>query len=233
MQIKLQQFEGPLDLLLGMIEERELDITEVSLAQVADQYVEYIEHAHDINPEEVANFLVVAARLLWIKSKALLPYLVAEDEEEEIKDFENQLRIYREFLEVAKAIEERLSVGAFMYTRGTLKLRVDEVVFNPPGNVTALLLQETYEAIAHRLRPREVLAEETVSRSVSIEERMQGIRATLKKMKQLSFSSLLEGGASRDDVVVNFIAMLELVKQKKVTAKQSALFSEIYMKHCS
>lgn len=230
MQIKLQQFEGPLDLLLGMIEEEKLDITEVSLAQVADQYIEYLEHHADIDPDEMANFLVVAARLLWIKSKVLLPYLLREEEEEEIKDFESQLRIYRDFLEASRHIEARLEQAMFMYARPTLKLQADEAVFSPPANVTAELLHAAYRSITERLKPRELLAEETVTRTVSIEERMGAIKTALKKLNSLTFSSLLEKNADRGDVVVNFIAMLELVKQKKVDVRQEVLFGEMYLK---
>lgn len=233
MHIKLQQFEGPLDVLLSMIEENELNITEVSLAQVADQYVEYIEHARDIEPEEVANFLVVAARLLWIKSKVLLPYLIRDEEEEEIKDFENQLKIYRDFLEASKHVQALLEQEKFMYARPTLKLQPRDAAFNPPANITAAVLCDTYRDIARRLRPRQVLAEEQVTRAVSIEERIGVIRERLKKMKQLTFRSLLGTSANRGDVVVNFIAMLELVKQKQVSAEQKALFAEIYMKSLS
>lgn len=230
MKITLEKFEGPLDLLLSMIEEKELDITEVSLAQVADQYIEYIEHQAAIDPEEVANFLVVAARLLWIKSKVLLPYLLRDEEEEEIKDFENQLKIYRDFLEASRHIETRLAKGEFMYARATLKLQTDEAVFSPPGNVTAALLHGVFNDIVRRLRPREILAEDTITRAISIEERMSTIKQALKKLNSLTFSSLLEKNANRGDVVVNFIAMLELVKQKRVDVRQEVLFGEMYLK---
>src|SRR3989339_2104859 len=104
MNFKIDKFEGPLGLLLQLIESQELDITEISLAKIADQYIEYIRGDKGIGPEELADFLVVAAKLLLIKSRALLPFLKGEAEEE-IEEFEQQLRMYKEFLAAAKKIE--------------------------------------------------------------------------------------------------------------------------------
>ena len=110
---KLEKFEGPLSLLLKLIEQEELDITQVSLANVADQYVNYIRQSDHINPDEVADFLVVAAKLLLIKSRALLPYLYPE-EEEDIEELQQQLRMYQEFVKASKGINLMLGKKKFM-----------------------------------------------------------------------------------------------------------------------
>ena len=91
MKIKIEKFEGPLSLLLKMIEQEELDITEINLAGIADQYIEYIKNNNNISPDNMADFLVIAAKLLFIKSKALLPYIYAE-EEEDLEDLEKAER---------------------------------------------------------------------------------------------------------------------------------------------
>ena len=98
MLIKIDKFQGPLGLLLQLIEKEELDITEVSLAKISDQYIDSIKNTKNIDPGETADFLVIAAKLLFIKSKALLPYLYPEEENEEIEELESQLRMYKEFL---------------------------------------------------------------------------------------------------------------------------------------
>src|SRR3990167_8461875 len=100
---KIEKFEGPLGLLLQLIEKEEMDITEIYLAKIADQYIDYIRNSKSIEPEEMADFLVVAAKLFLIKSRALLPFLQGEVEQE-IQDFENQLKMYKEFLEAAKKV---------------------------------------------------------------------------------------------------------------------------------
>ena len=116
MNFKIDKFEGPLALLLQLIEKEELDITEISLAKIADQYIEYIRSCKGIGPEELADFLVVAAKLLLIKSRALLPFLKGEAEEE-IEEFEHQLRMYKEFLEAAKKIEAIIGKKRFSFAR--------------------------------------------------------------------------------------------------------------------
>ena len=105
--IKLEQFEGPLDLLLQLTEQEKLDITRVSLAQIADQYLEYISNAKNITLAHLADFLSVASKLILIKSKALLPLLqFTEEEEEEIKDLEHQLAEYKKFKEAAQKLND-------------------------------------------------------------------------------------------------------------------------------
>ena len=152
MNIKLQQFEGPLDLLLQMIEEQKLDITEVSLAAIAERYVERIRQ-NGIEPEELADFLVIAAKLLLIKSKTLLPYLVRDEEEAEIKDFANQLKIYKDFLAASKKITGLLGERRWMFAREfNKKLLTEEKFFYPPQNVTARALSQTYQELVGRLK---------------------------------------------------------------------------------
>src|SRR3989344_609317 len=107
LNFKLEKFEGPLDLLLQLIEDQKLDITEVSLSKVADQFLEYLKNTTSLNPEEMADFLVVAAKLLVIKSKALLPDLNIADDADS-STLERQLKIYKEFLEASKVIRQIL-----------------------------------------------------------------------------------------------------------------------------
>jgi segregation and condensation protein A len=227
MNVTLEQFSGPLDLLLQMIEEEKLDITEISLAKVAGQYVAYIEQNAAIDPEEVADFLVIAARLLLIKSKTLLPYLMRDDEEEEIADFAQQLKIYKDFVEAAKRIEELFRRGANMHSRDMLRLSEDEHMFYPPPNVSLGVLQANFIEVSERLRPASVLAEESIVKAVSIEERIADIKQALEKLEQLSFQKFIEKNTTRIDVIVSFMALLELVKQQGVRAEQRALFGDI------
>src|SRR3989338_9236417 len=105
-QTKLEQFEGPLHLLLELIEAEKLDITSIALSKVTDQFLDYLTETSDLHPEELADFLVVAARLLLIKSRALLPSLTGEGDEE--ADLERQLKIYREYYEASKSMHALL-----------------------------------------------------------------------------------------------------------------------------
>jgi len=228
MRICIEQFNGPLDLLVQMINEEKLDITEVSIGSIADQFINYIKSSPDINPEEVADFLAVAAKLLLIKSKTLLPYLVREEEEEEIKDFANQLKIYKDFLEASKKIEEILEEKKFMHAREfNKKMLTENVVFYPPKNVNKALLKNSFKEIIGRLKIEEKLEENNLEKAVSIEDKMLKIQSLLKKLNSLNFNNLLEEQITKIDIIVSFLAMLELMKQRSVIVKQGRLFDSI------
>ncbi len=148
-QFKLEQFEGPLELLLSLIEDEKLDITSISLAKVTDQYLAYIENEDQLPPDEVADFLVIAARLIYIKSKYLLPALeVAEDDE---GDLEAQLKIYREYYNASKKIMTMLGKKAFAYVR-TTPLKVQrEQGFSPPAHLTMDDMAASFRVVIERL----------------------------------------------------------------------------------
>lgn len=227
MDVKLQQFEGPLDLLLQLIEEQKMDITEVSLAAIAERYVERIRQ-NGIEPEELADFLVIAAKLLLIKSKTLLPYLLPEEEEQEIKDFANQLKIYKDFLEASKKIEAMLGERRFMFAREfNKKSLLEEKFFYPPRNVTARVLAQAFKELAGRLKAEEQLEENTLAAVINIEAKMSLIQTLLKKLNNLNFSRLLNESATKIDIIVSFLAMLELMKQRTILVQQSELFAEM------
>src|SRR3990167_7246611 len=114
MKIKLEQFEGPLDLLLTLIEEQKIDITQVSLSQVTEQFLQYVSTARGMHPEELADFLVVAAKLLFIKSKTLLPSLHIEEED---GDLEKQLKMYKLYYDASQRIQAMLAQRRYSFSR--------------------------------------------------------------------------------------------------------------------
>lgn len=143
-KIKLEQFEGPLDLLLRLIEQQKFDITRVSLSQVTDQFIEYLDQTEDLSLDELVDFLVVAVKLLLIKSKALLPSLNPE-EEEEIQKLEDQLKIYKEYFEASKKIDEIILKKNFSFIREkSLKIIP---IFCPPKNLNKNILAEIFTEI--------------------------------------------------------------------------------------
>lgn len=227
-RIKLEKFEGPLGLLLQMIEAEEMDITQISLAKVADQYIEYIREAVNINPDEMADFLVVAAKLLLIKSKALLPYLFPE-EEEEIKEFEDQLRMYKEFIEASKKIEAILGKKRFSFSREFNRKAVLKNInlFSPPKNINAPILADIFKSLISNIIPVEKMEEEVLERKINIEEKILAIEQMLVEKIKFSFTKLMEKAESKTEIIVSFLAMLELIKQRTIIVDQDDLFSEI------
>lgn len=229
MIIKLDKFEGPLSLLYQLIEKEELDITQVSLAKVADQYMFYIKAMSVANPEEMADFLVVAARLLLIKSKALLPYLYPE-EEEEIKELEQQLKMYQEFLAATKVIEAMIGKKRFMFSRPFNRkaaLYVDNQ-FSPPKNLTKSLLATVFDELITRIKPAETaLEEKLLERKINIEEKILMIEQRLLERMKMGFNQLIENAGNKTEVIVSFLAMLELVRMRQIDANQDEMFGDI------
>ena len=228
LNIKLEKFEGPLSLLLQLIEKEEMDVTQVSLANVADQYVAYIREAKNIIPEEMADFLVVAARLLLIKSKALLPYLYPE-EEEEIQDFEDQLKMYQEFLAATERLEKILNKKKFMFAREfNRKAALSQVnSFSPPKNIKVQDIKNIFSDLLFCLRPEEKLEEETLDHKINIEDKIISIQNSLLNRIKMSFDNIISEAKNKTEIVVSFLAILELMRQREIILKQDGLFKEI------
>jgi segregation and condensation protein A len=225
---KLEKFEGPLSLLLKLIEQEEMDITTVSLAKVADQFVSYIRAATTIDPEEMADFLVVAARLLYIKSKALLPYLFPE-EEPAVAELEEQLRMYREFLEAAKGIEKLIGKKKFMFAREFNRQAIlqSTKLFSPPAKLNADIMRGVFEELLGRLQPPEEMGEATIVSRVTIDDKIGAIRAILLERIEVSFQRFLSEAKDKTEVIVSFLAVLELMRQREVVLEQAEMFGDI------
>lgn len=222
--VEQEAFQGPLALLLELIDERKLEITQVSLAQVADAFLACLQEG-EIPEEEMAEFLVVAARLIYLKSRELLPYLQFADEEEAADRLEDRLRAYKDFVEAAKRLEERWGRGV-LYTRSIVRAkRSDE--FRPAENVTVASLRDAFAAVVRRLAPFFALREQRMTRTVSVEERVQTLRDALAVRAKLQFTELVAGVTERADVVVNFLALLEMLRRREVMIIQEGSFGGI------
>lgn len=229
LQFKTEKFQGPLGLLLELIEKEELDITEVSLAKIADQYIDYIKESGVINPDEMADFLVIATKLLYIKSKALLPYLYS-DGDEEIEELEGQLKMYKEFIEAMKGIEALIGRKRFMFAREFDKKAIlaNLKIFSPPAKLTRASLAIVFKDLISQIKPEEEkLEEEKLERKINIEDKILAIQEALLKKIRINFSKILEKAESKTEIIVSFLAILELIKQRDIMVKQEGLFDEI------
>ncbi len=232
MEFNSGKFNGPLALLLQLIEKEELDITQIGLAQIADEFVEHIKN-HKINPDQIADFLVIAAKLLYIKSKALLPYLSTPEEDEEISELEHQLKMYKEFLEASKTIEKMLAKKKFSFMRdyGKGSKRRHNFVWNkfsPPKNLTPEILREQFGFIISRWQVEEVeIKEEIIDHKISIDERIVYIQKALMDRVRINFTKIISSAKNKTEIIVNFLAVLELAKQRELFFEQAELFSDI------
>jgi len=224
---RIQQFEGPLDLLLKLVESQELDISKVSLATVADQFVRYVEESKQIPLEEMADFLVVAAKLIYLKSKLLLPSLI-DQEMEEGPDLETQLRRYRMFVEASKQLDEMWRSGLRSFTRERRTVRRTEPVFTPPQGLTPETMAELLRRVISRLEPLRKLPEAAVERVINIQEKISNLLTRIRTQAQMTFHEFVGGKtATKPEVVVSFLALLELVKQRFVRVSQGEMFEDI------
>jgi len=226
--VHLQQFEGPLDLLLELIEKEKLDITEISLAQVTEQYLEYLNNLREISPGILVNFLVVASKLILIKSRSILPTLeLSEDEEEEIQDLKKQLEEYKKFKEVSKVLGKLVQKKNFSYSReGFLGI---PVFFYPPKNIKISDIYYSFKKILKELPIIEKLSEETIKETVTLQEKIKQFQESLAKRAKLSFHLILKNSSSKLDIIVSFLAILELTKQRIIWIEQREMFGEIIL----
>jgi len=226
-KVHIPVYEGPLDLLLDLIERAELDITAVSLAMVTDQYLVYMHSLEQANAGDMSAFLIIAARLLQIKSEALLPRPPQrEPGEEDIgESLVDQLRLYKRIKEIGAWLEGRQQAHMATYLRVApppkLAARFD------PSALTLEMLMAAAESVFSRTADKEPLGSIIAAPTVTIREKIDLITRTLRQLQRASFRGLIADKATRLEVVVTFLALLELIKRYRVQVQQNALFSDI------
>ncbi|MFA6365408.1 MAG: segregation/condensation protein A [Candidatus Paceibacterota bacterium] len=239
-QLRLEYYQGPLDKLLELIEEKKLEITTISLATVTGDFLNYLEQfkiafssgetidetspLFNAPPELLADFLVVASRLLLIKSKALLPSLVLSNEEEtEIKDLEYRLKLYRELKKTQEHVRILWSEQPQIYTREFLVST--EPLFYPPSGITPEILFTSVLKIVGDLeqlfKPNAVVKNQIINLRQKIQEVITHLSST-----PINFSEL-HAGKGKGELVVLFLAVLHLIKQQLVNVEQGGHFEKI------
>jgi len=226
--VSLPVYEGPLDLLLDLIERAELDITTLSLAQVTEQYLAYLRRLQETSPQELSAFLVIAARLLQIKSEALLPRPPQREagEEDVGQALVEQLKTYKRFKEIALWLEDRQRRGWRSYLRLAQPPKVTHVTLDL-SNITLADLHAAARALLQKEKARQALGTVITPPRITIREKITQIRQVLSTFVRTTFRSLLQNVADRLEIVVTFLALLELVKRYRVRARQEQLFGSI------
>lgn len=226
-KVQIPIYEGPLDLLLSLIERAELDITAVSLASVTDQYLEHLRNVEQQKPDEISSFLVIAAKLVQIKSEALLPRPPEREvgEEDPGVSLVEQLKLYKRYKEIAAWMEERQSNNLRTFLRVAPPPKVEPKL--DLSNLTLEGLLKAAESAFSKGNDKKPLATVISAPKVTIREKIDYITKTLKNIQRMTFSGLITDRATRVEIVVTFLALLELVKRYRVTAKQDILFGDI------
>jgi segregation and condensation protein A len=220
-------YEGPLDLLLSLIEHAQLDITKLSLAEVTDQYLVYIRNLENRTPEEVSAFLLIAAKLIQIKSEILLPKPPAREPEEEDpgEALARQLIEYKRFKKSADFLHRLEYQGLHTYLRLSSPIRIDRTL-----DLLGITKNDLMLLMVNLLESQEIdeIITSTVTLSkISIREKIGLITRLLLEQNEVSFLDMLSTGTSLIDIIVTFLAILELMKQNWILVEQSDLFGEI------
>jgi segregation and condensation protein A len=229
--VKHESFEGPFELILDLIEKRKLSVNDLSLSQVTDDYIAFV-HGHDAFPmEEAAQFIGVAATLLLIKSRSLIPDLELSTEEEgDVDDLKRRLMLYEKIRETRGELG-RVFGRAPMHPAGE---RTPEPVFAPSRDFTLERLGEALAgALASLEKEVEKLPEARVRPLVTIEEMMDTLLMRVQAAMTVSFRDFANGTKEKVEVVVSFLALLELVKQGAVEALQHESFADIRITNTS
>ncbi|OGF64436.1 hypothetical protein A2661_02750 [Candidatus Giovannonibacteria bacterium RIFCSPHIGHO2_01_FULL_45_24] len=237
-QITLEKFSGPLDLLLNLVEEDKLSINEISLAKIAEQYIAHLKSLEEMPKEELAEFLVIASTLMLIKSHSLIPGIkLSEEEELDIHELENRLRTYKFFKELSLHIKDLNKENLHLFGREAYAGM--SAVFFPPEGLTPAVLKKTLVEILGAVPQKEFLPEEALAKTVSMEEKMAELRERINKFMEFTFSAIglartsASGGdekQSKVEVIVSFLATLELIRQGFMIFEQKKLFGNIELK---
>ena len=225
--IQLPVYEGPLDLLLELIEQAELDITKVALAQVTDQYLAYLQRVSEHRLEDLISFLLVAARLLQIKSEALLPRPTElEPGEEDPGDaLARKLVAYKRYKQVAIHLADRSQAGLKTYLRLAASPAPDAKL-----DLSSVGLEDLQRAFMDALAAAPTgpaLGDVVIAYRIRIRDQIQIIINALRESGRTTFHNLFRNAKSKLEIVVSFLAVLELIKQRQVTVQQDDLFGEI------
>lgn len=226
-KVQIPVYQGPLDLLLSLIERAELDVTAVSLASVTDQYLEYLRGLDEMMPDEISSFLVIAAKLLQIKSEALLPRPPEREvgEEDPGVSLVEQLKLYKRYKEIALWMEERQENNLRTFLRVAPPPKVEPKL--DLSNLTLEGLLNAAERAFAREKEKKPLSTVITAPRVTIREKIDFITKTMKHIHKMTFSGLITDKSTRVEIVVTFLAMLELIKRYHISAVQTELFGDI------
>ena len=232
-KLLIGDFEGPLDLLLHLIKKSKMEIFDVEISDITNQYLSFINEMTEMNLDIASEYLVMAAELIEMKSRKLLPNKDEEETEEEEINPEEELKRrlleyekYKESTELFRGLEEK---RAFYYTKApeSIKKYSDEHLEND-GSVGVMDLLDAFQKLLEREQFKKPLNTKIARKELSVKERVVKIRNILKERKKVKFIELFDD-FSKPYVVVTFLSVLEMAKNGEITLKQDNNFSDIYL----
>jgi segregation and condensation protein A len=226
-KIKTEVFEGPLDLLLSLIEKRKLLINDVSLAKVTDDFITHLQNREVYSIKDTSEFLVVASTLLLIKSRSLLPSLdLSSEEQTDMRDLELKLKIYKKIKELSSYIKNNFGKKIIFFPNA----RKAEPVFSPSPEMNIENISRTIFEVIKNLPKFELKPKVKVIKVISLEEMITKLTERVKSSLKMSFKDFSGiGKTEKINVIISFLAMLELVKQGIIEVNQKEKFEDIHI----
>ena len=228
-KIKIDAFEGPMDLLMHLIEKNKIDIYDIPIAELTRQYLDYLDKFREFNIEIASSFLVMAATLLQIKSRMMLPKAPKEEgvpEEDPRLELVQRILEYRKFKQVSQVLGDMAGVQERFVAREPMELPVHHL---PPGNLSLRQLVEAFHTVLTVKEELSIPKALVEPEEYSIKDKMENIILLLGRSRgKLLFSEAFRSG-TRSELIVTFLALLELMKLRTVTVKQQRSFAEIYI----
>ena len=230
LDFKLDEFSGPLDLLLHLIKENKMDILNIEMEKITNQYMEYLNKMEEMNLEVTSNYLVLASELLYIKSKMLLPRPKDEDEEEEEdprSELVTRLLEYQTYKEITKTLKEKEELRKEIYTKAPEDMKdfmTEGVNITDELNIDDLV--DAFKKFLLRQKENKPIHTQVTEKEVTVAERRKRIKDIIFKKKKVSFFELFED-YSKEYVVATFLAVLEMAKAGELTIKQKKTFDDI------
>lgn len=233
--VKLDLFEGPLDLLLHLISKAKIKIEDVSITEITEQYLDYLDKMKKFDVEIASEFLVMAATLLYIKSRALLPkpQIQEDDEFDPEQDLIRRLAEYKKYKEVSEKLKERKKIYSNIYYK-----LPEELVYKKDESTTSIIEGDVNDLISafvklmaqKKFHRTERIFYPVYKRSITVSQRINQIKRILNKKVQCSFFQLFEEHYYRSDVVVTFLALLEMLKDNQIRIFQQGQFEDIIIR---
>ena len=230
--VTILNFEGPLDLLLHLVKKSKMDINEIKIVPITEQYIKFIEEQEKLNLNVASEYLLMASELIEIKSKHLLPTVEEETEEEEVdaeEELKRRLIEYKKYKESTPIFKELEQKRSDYHTKLPENLtNITNIKINNDGSVTLNDLVKAFENILQRQKYNKPVNTKITRKELSVRERVHAIRDVLKKKKKVEFEELFED-FSKPYVVVTFLGILEMAKNNEILITQNHNFDKIYL----
>ena len=229
----ISDFEGPLDLLLHMVKESKMDIYNINISEIIDQYLEYIHSLKEQNIDIASEYLIMACDLVHLKSKKIINKIDEEDEFEELiisseEDLKNKIIEYEKYKEITEELNSLQSIRNEIYTRDPELLEEYYKTVNYDYNMDINKLVEAYNSFLNRQITKKPINTKVLLKEININDKIKQIRQKLLIQDKIRFEDIIEDN-NRTNIIISFLSILEMTKNKEISISQNSIFSSIFI----